>query len=30
MKDEAHTNVLNKTVESLKIVKVIKKDLDLN
>ena len=30
MKDEAQANVLNEIVESLKIVKAIKKDLDLN
>ena len=28
--DEAQANVLNEIVESLKIVKAIKKDLDLN
>ena len=30
MKDEAQANMLNKIVESLKIVKAIKKDFDLN
>ena len=30
MKDEAQANVLNKIVESLKIMKAIKKDVDLN
>ena len=30
MKDEAQANMLNKIVESLKIMKAINKDLDLN